>query len=257
MKIDVTADGTFVYTLTNPDTGKQVVQEGTIDNWRGGYIGILTFESGAEWSNITLVDNSVELPSNDVSLDNSSGLFKTDLTDMVYSDGEWTVTENGVNAVSSGDSFLKSSKQGSDFVYEADVTFHERKGAASLVFRSNNNNDFKNCYVANINGEGGETRLFKFENDRALDVAVCKTVPVAENNTYHLSITAIGEHLVYAVNGQVVGSTGDYTQNTDDPNIGQNDAILEGYFGLLNYDGNATYQHCRTYILISCIPIIV
>ena len=249
MKIDVTADGTFVYTLTNPDTGKQVVQEGTIDNWRGGYIGILTFESGAEWSNITLVDNSVELPSNDVSLDNSSGLFKTDLTDMVYSDGEWTVTENGVNAVSSGDSFLKSSKQGSDFVYEADVTFHERKGAASLVFRSNNNNDFKNCYVANINGEGGETRLFKFENDRALDVAVCKTVPVAENNTYHLSITAIGEHLVYAVNGQVVGSTGDYTQNTDDPNIGQNDAILEGYFGLLNYDGNATYQNVRSTVL--------
>ena len=64
--------------------------------------------------------------------------------------------------------------------------------------------------------KAGETRLFKFENDRALDVAVCKTVPVAENNTYHLSITAIGEHLVYAVNGQVVGSTGDYTQNTDD-----------------------------------------
>src|SRR5699024_2635796 len=121
--------------------------------------------------------------------------------------------------------------------------------AASLVFRSNNNNDFKNCYVANINGEGGETRLFKFENDRALDVAVCKTVPVAENNTYHLSITAIGEHLVYAVNGQVVGSTGDYTQNTDDPNIGQNDAILEGYFGLLNYDGNATYQNVRSTVL--------
>ena len=71
MKNDVTREGTFIYNLKNADTGKKVGQEGTMDNWRGGYIGILTCEAGEEWSNMILVDNSVELTSNDVSWDNS------------------------------------------------------------------------------------------------------------------------------------------------------------------------------------------
>src|SRR5699024_7295226 len=68
------------------------------------------------------------------------------------------------NSIGKGDSFLFSDTKGKDFVYEADIQFKERKGAASLVMRSNGKtDDKKEMYVANINGENGAVRLFKFE----------------------------------------------------------------------------------------------
>ena len=51
------------------------------------------------------------------------------------------------------------------------IQFKERKGAASLIMRSNGKtDDKKEMYVANINGESGAVRLFKFEGNDAPDL---------------------------------------------------------------------------------------
>lgn len=90
--------------------------------------------------------------------------------------------ENGAitcDSIGKGDSFLFSETTGKDFVYEADIQFKERKGAASLIMRSNGKtDDKKEMYVANINGESGAVRLFKFEgNDAPRSVQGTKSQP--------------------------------------------------------------------------------
>ena len=89
--------------------------------------------------------------------------------------GNYEQNEDGsitCNSVGQGDAFLLSDTKGKDFVYEADVHFNERKGAASLVMRSNGltDGDKKSMYVASMNGEDGTVRLFKFEGNNAPDL---------------------------------------------------------------------------------------
>lgn len=125
-----------------------------------------------------------------------------------------------------------------DFVYTANVKFNEAKGAASLVIRSNKSSDNKNSYVVNINGENGEARIFKFENNNAVDVAASKKLEV--KSEYNLKVVAIDKHLVFYIDDKLIASTGDYTMQSTD--LGQNDAILEGFLGLLTWNSDVTYQ---------------
>lgn len=166
--------------------------------------------------------------------------FITDLENP-QGDGSWTINQNGATCNSSGDSFLLSSSIGEDFVYEADVKFNERRGAASLVFRADSDLDNKNMYVANINGESGEARIFKFENNASYDLAEPRKIELTENNEYHLKVTVIDKHMVYYINGQLVLNTADYTMHSG--HYGQNDAIDSGKFGLLTWNGNVSYQN--------------
>lgn len=149
------------------------------------------------------------------------------------------------------DSFLLSESNGDNFVYEADVKFNEQKGAASLVFRASDDLETKNMYVANVNGETGEARLFKFENNDAIDLGKSKIIELNSNNEYHLKVTVIDKHMVYYINGELVMNTADYTMNTsnNDSHYGQNDVISSGKFGLLTWSGNVTYQN------VECTPI--
>ena len=125
-----------------------------------------------------------------------------------------------------------------DFVYTANVKFNEAKGAASLVIRSNKSSDNKNSYVVNINGENGEARIFKFENNNGIDVAASKKLEV--KSEYNLKVVAIDKHLVFYIDDKLIASTGDYTMQSTD--LGQNDAILEGFLGLLTWNSDVTYQ---------------
>src|SRR5699024_3042256 len=72
-----------------------------------------------------------------------------------------------------------------------------------------------------------------------------KFITLDENDEYHLKITAIGKHIVYYINGELVINTADYTMNTrnEDSHYGQNDALTSGKFGLLTWNGNVTYQN--------------
>lgn len=184
--------------------------------------------------------------------DSKKTSFETNLEGIQEND-RYKITENGLTGISDGatDAFILSETVGDNFVYEADVTFNERRGAAALIFRESNDLDNKNMYVANINGENGEVRLFKFENNKVLDLSPTKKATLAEDNQYHLKVTVIDKHMVYYVNDKLVINTADYTMNTknEDSHYGQNDAIDSGKMGLLTWNGNVTYQN------VTCTPI--
>ncbi|MDR1342298.1 MAG: GH32 C-terminal domain-containing protein [Prevotellaceae bacterium] len=175
--------------------------------------------------------------------------FRTNLKNFSFNGGEWTVTGSGLygNLSGKGDGFaLSATEAPRNFVYEADVTFGNRnESAASLVFGSTNDLDSKNMYVANIHAHNGVTRLFKFQKtglrgQEAIDLVGQKTISRPADNKYHLSVTVIGKHIVYSVNGEVVANTADYTMGSVN---GQNDAFIGHYLGLLSWNASCTYQN--------------
>jgi arylsulfatase len=181
--------------------------------------------------------------------------FQTNLENISYHTGDWTVTDEGLrsNLSGRGDGFaLSTTAAGQNFVYEADVVFHNRnESAASLVFGSTNDLDSKNMYVANIHIHNGVTRLFKFQktglrDQEALDLVGQQTVAVPADNKFHLSVTALGKHIVYSLNGKIVANTADYTMGSVG---GQNDAFTGHNLGLLSWNASCTYQNvCLTEI---------
>ena len=233
MYIEFDEIGNYVFKLSNNVTN-EVIKTGKVDNWSGGYIGLLTFDSSAIFSNIKITDTS-----------NSDNL-KTNL-DGIKENDNYRISDIGITGNSNGvnDVFLLSETDGDNFVYEADVKFNERCGAASLVFRASEDLNNKSMYVANINGASGEVRLFKFGQDDNYDLARSQFIALDENDEYHLKITVIDKHIVYYINGQLVINTADYTMNdrNEDSHYGQNDALTSGKFGLLTWNGNVTYQN--------------
>lgn len=227
----------------------------TISNWNGAYLGLLTFNSEVNFYNTRIVDY------NDNGLDNANGLFHTDLTGLDAKTGNWNIDYNGLKGSipNDGDAILLSGTTATDFVYEADVKFNENRGAASLVMRSDSDDmNNRHMYVANLNGNTGEARLFKFEKTRdanglhttAVDLANSKRISLNAKNEYHLKVVAIGKHFVYYINGQLVINTADYTGENPDAEAtqahhGQNDAILEGKMGLMTWNGNVSYQNVK------------
>lgn len=149
----------------------------------------------------------------------------------------YAYTNDGLRGHGSGDRFLYSATTGKDFVYEADVHFNERKGAASLVFRADASHKY--MYVANLNGQNGECRVFKFGDP--IDLGPIKKVELRDDNTYHLKVIAIGKHILYYVNDQLVINSADYTMSNG--HYGQNDALTEGLFGLLTWESDVTYKN--------------
>nr|WP_321408421.1 GH32 C-terminal domain-containing protein [uncultured Carboxylicivirga sp.] len=237
LSLDVLSNGDFTYSIENIG-GTTHQLHGHISNWAGGYFGLLTFRSEANFSNVRLTDRTNYSGTN---IDNSAGTLITNLNDLYYHSGTWTVNENGLKGNAEGDEFLFSTTSVKDFVYSADVTFDNRKNsAASLMARSTNDLVSKNMYIANVNAESGEARLFKFQNNSALDLVSSKRVPLTDDNTYHLELTAVGKHMVFKVNDMLIANTADYTYGDV---YGQNDAILEGYLGLLSWNADVTYQN--------------
>ncbi|MDD6350454.1 GH32 C-terminal domain-containing protein [Intestinibaculum porci] len=151
--------------------------------------------------------------------------------------------DGSITGKGNGDNFLYSDTQGKDFVYEADVHFNGKKsdirGAASLVFRADG--DHKYMYVANLNGQNGECRIFKFGDP--VDLGPIKKVELNDDGNYHLKVIAIGKHILYYVNDQLMINTADYTMSNG--HYGQNDALTEGTFGLLTWESNVTYKNVK------------
>jgi sucrose-6-phosphate hydrolase SacC (GH32 family) len=122
---------------------------------------------------------------------------------------------------------------------------NRNESAASLVFGSTNDLDNKNMYVANIHIHNGVARLFKFQKtglrgQEAFDLVAQRTVAVPADNRFRLSVTVIGKHIVYSLNGEVVANTADYTMGSV---AGQNDAFTGSFLGLLSWKANCTYQN--------------
>lgn len=243
----VTSGNQITYTIS--DSNETVLQTltATDDMMGEGQFGLLTWEANVTYSNITATaTTTIE----------GSEITSEGLTWRASGDYTLDTTQKSIscNSIDKGDSFLLSETTGNNFVYETDVQFHERRGAASLVIRSNGNTTSgqeRGMYVANINGENGEVKLFKFEDGRDVNLFAIQKVNLTDNNTYHLKVVAIGAHMVYYINDQLVVNTGDFTMGNDSNDDaaailgGQNDVLDEGQFGLLTWNANVTYSNMK------------
>jgi sucrose-6-phosphate hydrolase SacC (GH32 family) len=210
------------------------------DYWRGKIDELYLFKGLLSREDILKVKDNAYFP--------SPSPFLTNLQNFTFDADTWTESDNGLtSSVLSGDGFaLTSTAAGQNFVYEADVTFNNRnESAASLCFGSTNDLSSNNMYVANVHIHSGVTRLFKFQKTglrgpEAIDLVGQRTVDIPADNKFHMSVTVIGKHIVYSLNGEVVANTADYTMGDV---MGQNDAFIGRYLGLLSWKANATYQN--------------
>ena len=253
LKVDIHATGAFEYSFGNKGAELKTIS-GSISGWRGGYLGILTWESGATFSNITLEEREevIEVPdmgavTTTSGFNYNNNIAKADLSDLRTQGGAWEARADGLysNAVDKGDAFLYSATTGSNFVYSTDVTFIQARGAASLIFRNADENGHAECYAANIDANSKRCKLWRWQD--GMDNQLFGEVQFnggASGNTYTLTVVAIDTWLSYYVNGELIGSTGDY-HKLGGADFGQNTFLSSGTFGLLNWNGEMTFQNTR------------
>lgn len=169
--------------------------------------------------------------------------FKTNLTDFEFKSGDWNVTQDGLysNAVDKGDCFAFSKTTAKNFVYSTDVTFKKNQGAAALIFRSNNNLDNKECYAVNIDGYSHKCKFWRWQENSDYQLIDEKEVKATDDEKYTLKVVAYDSWISYYVNDVLIASTGDYTLQKDDK--GQSTVLTEGSLGLLNWNGEVTFQN--------------
>ena len=120
LKIDVKADGTYTYSFGGKD-GTVNSLTGQINGWQGGYVGILTFNTKATFSNISFENRQKDASNNTIDPGTN---YKTNLESITAMDNAtWKVTDEGLysDAAGKGGSFLFSQTEGTDFVYSTDV----------------------------------------------------------------------------------------------------------------------------------------
>jgi len=241
LKLDIKKDGSFVYTHGNVGA-EQNEATGTIPNWAGGYVGLLTWQSEAVFSNISFENRTVEDASDTNPLDVNEN-YKTNLEGLSTLNGEWEVTAEGLhsNAVDKGDAFMYSATKCKDFVYSTDVKLLSDGGAASLLFRSNSATSHKYSYAVNLDAGSKACKFWRWTDGADSQLINEKKVPATEDNTYNLKVVAIKGWISYYVNNQLVASSGDYTLQPDDR--GQDTCYFDGYFGLLNWNGDMVFQN--------------
>ena len=252
LKVDIHIGGDFVYSFGNKGAELKTIT-GRISGWKGGYVGILTWESGATFSNISLEEREeqVEPPIYGTVTTASGFQYRNNIANESLSDlqthgsGVWEARDNGLysNAVDKGDAFLYSKTTGDNFVYSTDVTFLRNQGAASLLFRNADPNGHSECYVANIDAGSKRCKLWRWEDD--LDNQLFGEVQFdgdASGNAYTLTVVAIDTWLSFYVNGRLIGSTGDY-HKLGGADWGQGTFLSSGAFGLLNWNGEMIFQN--------------
>ena len=240
LAIDVKADGSFTYTFGN--VGEEMhTAKGTIEAWSGGYVGLLTFNAKAAFSNISFEDRTV--PAEDDVLTPGEGWESNLQTDeeIVVKGGAWAIGENGLSSDASGqgDTFLFSKAEGNDFVYETDLTFEDNTRAAGLIFRYSEGEYGKEGYVVNLDAISHRAKFWRWQEDQVLQLI--DEVEVDPADTYHLKVTAIGGSILYTINGKIVANLGDHTLQIEDK--GQSTIVTEGCFGLINWNSKAVFQN--------------
>ena len=251
-EIDVHADGAFEYSFGNTGADLRTIS-GTIPNWRGGYLGLLAFNSAATFSNVALEEREEEIKKPDGGkvvvnddFNYNNNIAAEDLSDLSTESGVWEAQENGLYSKSEngGDVFLYSQTVGGDFVYSTDVTFLSEQGAAALLFRNADKNGHAETYAANFDIGAKAGKFWRWEDgmDYQLSGQIGFTGEAVENNTYTLTVTAIGGWISYYINGELIASTGDY-HKIGGADYGQDTIIQEGTFGLLNWNGEMIFQN--------------
>ncbi|MBQ8381742.1 MAG: glycoside hydrolase family 32 protein [Clostridia bacterium] len=156
--------------------------------------------------------------------------------------GSWSfgdpITCNG-----SGDMFALSDSSAESFIFEADVEFVNRSGAASLVFLSSDN-PARGSYVANIDLSAGNARIFRFESAGGATTKGEYKLTAAQKakSTFHLRVEVSGDSMVYFLDGEPVVSITDST------------AKHGTRLGLLTYNTSLKYTNVRWAELSEDIP---
>lgn len=202
----------------------QEVASGTDSGYTGGYLGLLTWHTQAVFNNIELSYMAV------------SGNFITSLPDLRPLGGSWREVEEGLFSSGGGDNFALSSEKGTNFAYEADVSFQEHKGAASLIFLSSDNPS-ADSYFANIDLGGNNARIYKFGGDTVGEYSLPEDLR-AEND-FHLRVEVLGKQCKYYLNGNLIISCELENKQED----------TSGYFGLLTFDSTVIYQNVKHTVL--------
>ncbi|HEL1982097.1 TPA: GH32 C-terminal domain-containing protein [Streptococcus suis] len=166
--------------------------------------------------------------------------FQTNLEGLTYDSSVWEVRADGLysNALGKGDNFLFSESTAGNFVFETDVTFLQDAGAASLLFRSNNNPNNLKSYVVNLDGHSHKVKFWRWAEANLIEE---KEVAAREDKTYHLRVVAANDWISYYVNDELVANLGDYTVQRND--MGQKNGIVDGHFGILNWNGEMLFQN--------------
>lgn len=181
--------------------------------YTGGYFGFLTWRTDALFSGVKLTTYPEDLN------------FNTNLTNLHGLNGTWKITSDGLYSTGGGDVFALSDTSVANFIYEADVTFGDTKGAASLVFRSTDS-PANGSYVANIDKSQGVCRIFRFPGGSNVGSAA-----IPQNKaSYKFRVEAIGTSLKFYVDDQLViaGNDGSYAS---------------GKLGILTWNSTVTYQN--------------
>ncbi|HEL1629547.1 TPA: GH32 C-terminal domain-containing protein [Streptococcus suis] len=166
--------------------------------------------------------------------------FQTNLEGLTYDSSVWEVRADGLysNALGKGDNFLFSESTAGNFVFETDVTFLQDAGAASLLFRSNNDPNNLKSYVVNLDGHSHKVKFWRWAEANLIEE---KEVAAREDKTYHLRVMAANDWISYYVNDELVANLGDYTVQRND--MGQKNGIVDGHFGILNWNGEMLFQN--------------
>ena len=234
-KLQVSSNGLLTYELYNVGSEEnKVTVTGGLGVCPGGWLGLLTFDSSAAFSNTTYTLE--EAPPADTD-------YKTNLGELTYVGGSWVMTEKGLysDAAGKGDCFAFSEVQGTNFVYSTDIDFDGTEGAAALVFRSSRDLGNKECYAVNIDVGSHRCKFWRWQRNEALQLIDEKEVPATEDEKYTLKVVAYDSWILYYVNDQLIASTGDYVLQPG--NRGQNTVLKEGFFGLLNWNSRVTFQN--------------
>ena len=240
-RIQVNEKGEFTYSYGNPDK-EPSSKSGTLASWTGGYVGLLTWNSEATFTNIAFEGEYIEKGGVSTDLD-ADDRYKTNLTGLTSTSGVWEVTDDGLhsNASGLGDSFLYSESFAGDFVFSTDVKFLSDGGAASLLFRSGSSRSNRNSYAVNFDIGNKAGKFWRWVDGRDMVLANEKPAPASDNGTYNLKVVAIGSWVSFYVNDTLLASSGDYTLQPDDR--GQDTCVFEGYLGLLNFNGEMVFQN--------------
>ena len=247
-KVDVHATGDFVYSFGNAgQTLKEIT--GHISSWRGGYLGLLTWNSGATFSNISLEEREETVPTPTFSTVTVTDSFQynnniaaADLSDLRTQGGTWEARADGLysNAIGQGDAFLYSATTGGNFVYSTDVTFLNEQGAAALLFRNADANGHDESYAVNIDAGSKRAKIWRWED--GMDYQLSGEIGFEPADSYTLTVVFIDAWLSFYVNGKLIGSTGDYYK-LGGADWGQDTYIQEGTFGLLNWNGEMMFNN--------------
>lgn len=245
LKLEVRRSGAFMYSFGN--VGEELTRSitGVVHNWEGGYLGILSFNSKVQFSNITLKDRSSGAAGGETAGTTVSGEgFSTNLGNLTAFGGSWTVGANGLtaNTADAGNCFVYSNTTASDFVFSTDVTVTDTEGTVSLVFRNQSATNHSNAYALVLDLGFETARVMRWDNDRKVQLTGDRDVGKAADGKYTLKVVSIGSWMSCYVNDKLVASIGDYIFGNPG---GQNTVPESGSFGLQCSGCTAVFQNTK------------